>query len=164
MLNLSLELQRILTIRCLPCPSLIREVVPLVGSTSAHENGLAVLSVCSWKPVSNGTLIRIDFAVETMKNTRTVQIVVLLSAAVAIGLLAPAFVPAAASVNSHSLNINPSSITYPNGNFTLTVTGLNGSQYTCLVTLTTLPTANFTSSREYVVTIAVRGACDFANG
>jgi hypothetical protein len=99
-----------------------------------------------------------------MENARTVQVLVFLLPAIAIGLLIPTFVPAAASVNAHSLNINLSSIAYPNGNFTLTVTGLNGSQYTCLVTLTTLPTANFTSSREYVVTIAVRGACDFANG
>jgi len=98
-----------------------------------------------------------------MKNTRTVQIAVLLSAAIAIGLLTPAFVPAAASVNSHSLNINSSSLPY--GNSTLTITGLNGTTYRCAVVISQPTTSDSTGGPIYYFSIAiVPGSCHSVNG
>jgi hypothetical protein len=110
-----------------------------------------------------------------MKNTRTVHIVVLLSAAIAIGLLTPVIVPAAASVNSHSLNINSSSAfpvgnytlsgKYQIGNSTLTISGPGPNGTTlgvCSVVISQAPTS--TNETIYFTIAIVPGSCHPVNG
>ncbi len=100
-----------------------------------------------------------------MSNTGTVQIVVLLSAALAIGLLTPTFIPAAASVNSHSLNINPSSPAFPIGNYTLTIiTGLNGTTYRCDAIISQPTTSDSAGGPIYFSIGIVPGSCRPVNG
>lgn len=94
----------------------------------------------------------------------------LLTAAVAVGLLTPTFVPAAASVNSHALNINSSSA-FPIcncslliGNSTLTIygPGQNGPILgTCSVVIHATQISNET--RDVTFTI-VPGSCQYVNG
>jgi len=109
-----------------------------------------------------------------MRNTRTVQVAVLLLAAVAIGLLVPVFVPAAASVNSHSLNIDSSSA-FPVGNYTLTGSAQNGTSVltirgpgpngqilgTCSVVVHAAQISNETRDITYTI---VPGSCQYVNG
>lgn len=109
-----------------------------------------------------------------MRNTRTVQVAVLLLAAVAIGLLVPVFVPAAASVNSHALNINSSSA-FPVGNYTLTGSAQNGTSVltirgpgpngpilgTCSVVIHAAQVSNETRDMTYTI---VPGSCQYVNG
>jgi hypothetical protein len=108
-----------------------------------------------------------------MKNSKTVQLAVLLSAAIAIGLLTPTFVPAVASVNSHSLNINSSSLTLPMGNSTFSLNnttltietpGLNPTYTICSAIISQVPTSGSSNGTIYFTITIVPGSCHPANG